>query len=228
MTADVPPSGGPPPNQATTTGPAVPAGVPPSGQGDWALADPGSNMRLAGGSGALRRLLRSEVLEMQRRATGRVLDIGGPLAGGFAYESAGELVVAPPQSLGEGGDEPFDVVCSFGAMAAAPCLATLVAMLRPLVASDGRLLFVELDGDARRWRRRLDGLARRRWGMSMACHVTAALWAGGFEVTSLDRRPLRGGSPGLLRVVVGAARPDPNRLGEPTGQLDRRAAGVAP
>ncbi|MXV91745.1 MAG: hypothetical protein F4121_02135 [Acidimicrobiia bacterium] len=210
---------------ALSARPAMPEDIGASGEGAWALTDPGSNMSLAGGSGALRRLLRPEVLEMQRRATGRVLDIGGPLAGGFAYESVSELVVAPPQSLGERGDEPFDVVCSFGALAAAPCLETLVAMLRPLVASDGRLLFVELDGDARRWRRRLDGLARRRWGMSMACHVTAALWAGGFEVTSLDRRRLRGRSAGLLRVVVGAARPDPHRL---AGHADRSASGVAP
>ena len=189
------------------------------------MADPGSNMRLVGGSsGTLRRLLCPEVQDMQRRATGRVLDIRGPLAGGFAYESVRELVVAPPQSLDGRGDEPFDVVCSFGAMAAAPCLETLVAMLRPLVAADGRLLFVELDGDARRWRRRLDGLARRRWGMSMACHITAALWAGGFEVTSLERRPLRG-RPGLLRVVVGVARPDPHRLAE---HADPGASGVAP
>lgn len=201
----------------------MPEDVGPSGERAWAVADPGSNVRLAGGSAALRRLLRDEMLGVQRRATGRVLDIRGPLAGGFAYESVRELVVAPPQSLGERGDEPFDVVCSFGAMAAAPCLETLVAMLRPLVASDGRLLFVELDGDARRWRRRLDGLVRRRWGMSMACHVTAALWAGGFEVTSLERRPLRGGSRGLVRVVVGTARPDPHR---PTSQADRSASGV--
>ncbi|MDE0194247.1 MAG: hypothetical protein OXP08_01735 [bacterium] len=210
---------------ALSARPAMPEDIGASGERDWTLADPGSNMRLAGGSGTLRRLLRPEVLEIQRRATGRVLDIGGPLAGGFAYDSVNELVVAPPQSLGEGADEPFDVVCSFGAMAAAPCLETLVAMLRPLVAPDGRLLFVELDGDARRWRRRLDGLARRRWGMSMARHVTAALWAGGFEVTSLDRRPLRGRAKSLLRVVVGTARPDPHRL---AGQADRSAAGVAP
>lgn len=225
--ADVALPGGPPPDQAarTTSRPAMAADIGPSGERDRALADPGSNMRLTGGSGALRRLLRPEVLAMQRRATGRVLDIGGPLAGGFAYESAGELVVAPPQSSGAGGDEPFDAVCSFGAMAAAPCLETLVATLRPLVAADGRLLFVELDGDARRWRRRLDGLARRRWGMSMARHVTAALWAGGFEVTSVDRRPLRARSPGLLRVVVGAARPDPHRLAP---QADRSASGAAP
>lgn len=199
--------------------------VGPSQDRVWAVADPGSNMRLAGGGGALRRVLRPEVLAVQRRATGRVLDIRGPLAGGFAYESVRELVVAPPQSLGDRAHEPFDTLCSFGAMAAAPCLETLVATLRPLTAAGGRLLFVELDGDARRWRRRLDGFARWRWGMSMARHVTAALWAGGFEVTTLDRRPLRGGPPGLLRVVVGAARPDPHRLAEPA---DLGASGVSP
>ena len=203
----------------------MPEDVGPSGERAWAVADPGSNMRLAGGSGKLRRVLRPAVLDMQRRATGRVLDIRGPLAGGFAYESVRELVVAPPQSLGTRADEPFDVVCSFGAMAAAPSLEVLVAMLRPLVVADGRLLFVELDGDARRWRRRLDGLARRRWGMSMACHVTATLWAGGFEVISLERRPLRGGPRGLLRVVIGAARPDPGR---PAPHADLSASGASP
>ncbi|MDE0652176.1 MAG: hypothetical protein OXI26_00785 [bacterium] len=195
------------------------------GEPDWADADPGSNMRLAGDGGALRDVLRPEVLAMQHRATGRVLDIRGPLAGGFAYEAIRELVVAPPRSLGERAGEPFDTVCSFGAMAAAPCLETLVATLRPLVAPAGRLLFVELDGDARGWRRRLDGVARRRWGLSMARDVTGALWAGGFEVISLDRIPLRGGPPGLLRVVVGIARLDPHRLEEPA---ELNVTGVVP
>lgn len=204
---------------------AVSTEVAAAGTGDWSVVDPGSNMRLAGGSGALRGVLRPDVLAMQRRATGRVLDIRGPLAGGFAYEAVSELVVAPPSSLDDRAGEPFDTVCSFGALAAAPCLETLVATLRPLVAPAGRLLFVELDGDARGWRRRLDRVARRRWGLSMARHVTAALWAGGFEVISLERRPLPGGPPGLLRVVVGVARPDPHRLGEPA---DLGAAGAAP
>ena len=168
-------------------------------------------MRLVGGSAALRRLLRPAVLDMQRRAAGRVLDIRGPLAGGFDYESVRELVVAPPGALGDRSDEPFDTVCSFGAMAAAPRPETLVATLRPLVAPAGRLLFVELDGDARPWRRRLDRVARRLWGMSMARDISGALWAGGFEVLSLERRPL--GHRGLLRVVVGVARPDTKRRG---------------
>ncbi|MYI56060.1 MAG: hypothetical protein F4062_03365 [Acidimicrobiia bacterium] len=189
------------------------------------MADPGSNMRLAGGGAALRRLLAPDVAAMQRRAGGLVLDIRGPLAAGFAYESVGELVVAPPASLDDRAGTPFDTVCTFGALAAAPCLDSLVAALRPLVASDGRLLFVELDGDARRWRRRLDRLARRMWGMSVSRDITGALWAGGFEVTSLDRRPLQHGPPGLLRVVVGVARPDPHRLGE---RADVTATGAAP
>jgi len=95
---------------------------------------------------------------------------------------------------------------------------------RQVGGADGRLLVVELEGDARRGRRRLDGVARRRWGMSMARHVTAALWAGGFEVTSLDRRPLRGRAKSLWRVVVGAARPDPHRR---AAHADPSASGVA-
>ena len=189
------------------------------------MADPGSNMRLAGSAAALRRLVRPDVAAMQRRAGGLVLDIRGPLAGGFAYESVRELIVAPPASLDERAGTPFDTVCSFGALAASPCLDSLVASLRPLVASDGRLLFVELDGDAGRWRRRLDRLGRRMWGMSMSRDITGALWAGGFEVIALDRRPLRGGPPGLLRVVVGVARLDPHRLDEPPVVS---AAGTAP
>ena len=190
------------------------------------MADPGSNMRLSGGSGALRRLLRPAVLETQRSATGRVLDIRGPLAGGFAYESARELVVAPAVSLGDRHGEQFDTVCSFGALAAARHLGGLVATLLPIMAPGGRLLFVELDGDARRWRRRLDRVARRLWGMSMAGDVSGALWAGGCEVISLDRRPLRPRGPDLLRVVVGVARADPHRTG---GLQERRSnAGAAP
>lgn len=189
------------------------------------MTDPGSNMRLAGGGTALRRRLRPDVAAMQSRAGGLVLDIRGPLAGGFAYESIRELVVAPPASLDDRVGDPFDTVCSFGALGSAPCLDSLVATLRTLVASAGRFLFVELDGDARRWCRRLDGLARRRWGMSMSRDITGALWAGGFEVISLDRRPLQGGAPGLLRVVVGVARPDPHRPGDPAG---RSVTGIAP
>ena len=101
-------------------------------------------------------------------------------------------------------------------MAEAARPAPFVAALRRLLAPDGRLLFVELDGDARRWRRGLDFVARRLWGLSMAHNVTGALWAGGFEVTTLDRRPVRHGPPGLLRSVVGAARPNPH-LPEPAG-----------
>lgn len=200
--------------------------VAPTEERDWAVADPGSNMRLSGGSGTLRRLVRPAIRDLQRSATGRVLDIRGPLAGGFAYESARELVVAPAASLRDRTGEPFDTICSFGALAAARHLEDLVATLRPIMAPDGRLLFVELDGDARRWRRRLDRIARRFWGVSMAGDISGALWAGGFEVTSLDRRPLRPGGPGLLRVVVGVARPDPHRAG---GLQERCSeAGAAP
>lgn len=152
-----------------------------------------------------------------------MLDIGGPLAGGFAYESARELVVAPPVSLDGRDGDPFDTVCSFGALAAAPCLDVLVAELRALVAADGRLLFVELDGDASRHRRRLDRLGWRTWGMSISRDISGALWAGGFEVISLDRRRLRAGRPGLLRVVFGVARHDPHRLG---GPADAATAGA--
>ena len=202
----------------------MPEDVAPTGERDWAVADPGSNMRLSGGSGALPRLLRPAVLEMQRSATGRVLDIRGPLAGGFAYESARELVVVPAASLGDRTGEPFDTVCSFGALAAARHLEDLVATLRPIMAPDGRLLFVELDGDARRWRRRMDRIARRFWGASMARDISGALWAGGFEVISLDRRPLRPGGPGLLRVVVGTARLDPHRAGGPQERCSEAGA----
>lgn len=171
-------------------------------------------MRLTGGGAALRRLVRPDVAALQQRAGGVVLDVRGPLAGGFAYESARELVVVPPSSLDGRAGSHFDTVCSFGALAAAPCLGSLVATLRTLTASDGRLLFVELDGDAGRRRHRLDRLARRMWAMSISRDITGALWAGGFEVISLARRRLRHGPPGLLRVVVGVARPDPHRSGE--------------
>ena len=150
---------------------------------------------------------------MQRRAAGRVLDIRGPLAEGFAYDSVSELVVASAHSLGERSGERFDTVCSFGAMSAAPCLETLIETLRAMTAPGGRLLFVELDGDASAGRRRLDRLARRLVGMSVARDISGALWAGGFEIASLDRRPLRPRGPSLLRIVVGTARPDPDRAG---------------
>ena len=165
---------------------------------------------------------------MQRRATGRVLDIRGPLAEGFAYSSVSELVVASAHSLGERSGERsgerFDTVCSFGAMSAAPCLETLAETLRAMTAPGGRLLFVELDGDAGAGRRRLDRLARRLVGMSMARDISGALWAGGFEIASLDRRPLRPRGLGLLRIVVGTARPDPDRA----GLRDELVAGTEP
>ena len=189
---------------------ALTARSPMASRTDWAAVDPDSDMRILLAGGSLRRRLRPAVLETQRRATGRVLEIGGPLAGGFAYESPGELVVAPASSVGEPAREPFDTVCSFGALSAAPSLDSLVATLGGLLTDGGRLLFVELDGDARR-RRPLDRLARRMWGMAMSRDISGALWAGGFEVISLDRRPL--GYRGLLRVVVGVARPDVRRCG---------------
>lgn len=200
--------------------------VVPSEATVWPAVDPGSNMRIVGGSGALVHRLRPAVADMQRRAVGRVLDIRGPLAGGFAYGEVRELVVAPPAPAVERTGDRFDTICSFGALAAAPTLDSLVAELRESLASEGRLLFVELDGDARRWRRRLDRIARRMWGMAMSRDISGALWAGGFEVTSLDRRPLRCGALGSLRVVVGAARLDPHRAGPP--ETPQSAAGAAP
>lgn len=170
-------------------------------------------MRILPGGRSLRRVLRPDTLEMQKGAAGRVLDIRGPLAEGFAYDSVSELVVASAHSLVERSGERFDTVCSFGAMSAAPCLETLAETLRSLTAPGGRLLFVELDGDARAWRRRIDRSARRLVGMSMARDISGALWAGGFEIASLDRRPLRAGGPGLLRIVAGTARLDPDRTG---------------
>lgn len=168
-------------------------------------------MRILRAGGSLRRVLEAETIELQRAAVGRVLDVRGPLASGFAYESIRELVVDPAPALADVSDEPFDTVCSFGAMSAAPCLEESVATLLSMTAPGGRLLFVELDGDARPWRRRLDRVARRLLGASMARDISGALWAGGFEIASLDRRPLRSGGRGLLRIVIGSARPDPDR-----------------
>ncbi len=200
--------------------------VAPTAETVQPVVDPGSNMRIVGDSGVLRDRLRPVVVDMQRRAVGRVLDIRGPLASGFSYEAVRELVVAPPSSVADRSGERFDTVCSFGSLAAAPTLDSLVAALRGLLDPDGRLLFVELDGDARRWRGRLDRVARRRWGMSMSRDISGALWAGGFELTSLDRRPLRCGVVGSLRVVVGAARLDPHRTTPTVGR--QGAEGAAP
>lgn len=183
-------------------------------------------MRILRAGGSLRRALRSETLELQRSAAGRVLDVRGPLAGGFAYDGIGELVVVPAPALAGVTGEQFDTVCSFGAMSAAPCLETLVGALGSMTAPGGRLLFVELDGDARPWRRRVDRVARRLLGMSMARDISGTLWAGGFELASLDRLPVRPRGPGLLRVVVGAARPDPDRAQGRDAQPD--AGGSAP
>ncbi len=180
---------------------------------DMAAADPGADMRLTGGCGPLRRRLRPDVIAMQRRAAGRVLDLRGPLAGGFAYENLQELVVAPVSAVTGRTDAPFDTVCSFGALAAAPSVEGLLAGLRAVMAPGSRLLFVEPDGDARRWRRRLDRVARRLWGMAMARDISGSLWRSGFEVLSIDRRPLRLCGLPLVRVVVGAARPTPDAAG---------------
>ncbi len=168
-------------------------------------------MRILRAGRSLRRVLRPDTLELQRGAVGRVLDVRGPLASGFAYDGVQELAVVPVPALAGVAGERFDTVCSFGALSAAPCLETLVGALGSMTAPGGRLLFVELDGDASPGRRRLDRVARRLLGMSMARDISGALWAGGFEIASLDRRPLRPRGPGLLRIVVGAARPDPDR-----------------
>ncbi len=183
-----------------------------------AAADPGADMRLTGGCGPLRRRLRPDVIAMQRRAGGRVLDLRGPLAGGFAYENPQELVVAPLSALAGRADAPFDTVCSFGSLATAPSAEEFLAGLRAVMAPGSRMLFVEPDGDARRWRRRLDRVARRLWGMPMARDVSGDLWRGGFEVLSIGRRPLPLCGLPLVRVVVGAARPAPGDPGQAAGE----------
>jgi hypothetical protein len=191
-------------------GPLVAVEAPAAAK-DRPAVDPGSDMRILRFGESLRRVLRPAVIESQRAAAGRVLDVRGPLASGFAYEGIRELVVDPAPALAEVRGERYDTVCSFGAMSATRCLEELVETLLSLTAPGGRLLFVELDGDASAGRRRLDRGARRLLGMSMARDISGALWAGGFEIASLDRRPLRSRGPGFLRFVVGAARPDPDR-----------------
>ena len=189
--------------KATTVGSAATARA-------LAAGDPGADMRLAGGCGPLRRRLRPHVIAMQRRAVGRVLDLRGPLAGGFAYENPQELVVAPLSALADRAGAPFDTVCSFGALAAATAVEEFLAGLRAVMAPGSRLLFVEPDGDARRWRRLLDVAARRLWGIPTARDISGILWRGGFEVVSIERHPLRIGGMPLVRFVMGAARPAPD------------------
>ena len=212
VTADSPASATAPTvdSPAPAEAPTVPSAAPAKAV---AAADPGADMRLVGGCGPLRRRLRPDVIAVQRRAVGRVLDLRGPLGGGFAYENPHELVVASLPALADRAETPFDTVCSFGALAAAPAAGEFLAGLRAVMAPESRLLFVELDGDARRWRRVLDVAARRLWAIPTARDISGILWRGGFEVVSIQRHPLRIGGMPLLRYVVGAARPAPDGRG---------------
>ena len=121
----------------------------------------------------------------QLRAEGRVLDLRGALATGFAYESASELVVAKsPSHAGKGA---FDTVCSFGALSAAVDPSAVLKSVRADLDKEGRFLFVELDGGAARWRRLLDGPVRLIWGVSASRDISGAIWKAGFELLHLDR-----------------------------------------
>ena len=152
----------------------------------------------------LSRLLLPVIRGAQQRAVGRVLDLRGPLATGFAYGNASELLVSKhPCRTAQG---TFDTVCSFGVLSAALDLRSVLESVHAFMGGESRFLFVELDGGAARWRRLLDGPVRLFWGISASRDISGALWSTGFELLYLNRRVvyLLGFAP--VRVVFGVAR----------------------
>ena len=152
----------------------------------------------------LSRLLLPTIKGAQQRAAGRVLDLRGPLATGFAYGNASELLVSKyPCRTAQG---TFDTVCSFGALSAAVDLCSVLKSVHAFMGGESRFLFVERDGGASRWRRLLDGPVRLVWGISASRDISGALWSAGFELLYLDRQVvyLLGYVP--VKVVFGVAR----------------------
>ncbi len=154
-----------------------------------------------------RRLYRL-VSAAQRAAVGRVLDLRGPLASGFAYERASDLVVA--RIGGSSANSPFDTVCSFGALSEVEELQFGLEYIRAAMGSHSRLLFVELDGEASRWRKLLDGSVRLIWGVSASRDISGTLWRSGFELLYLQRWPVPVLGPVTVKVVYGVARLNPD------------------
>lgn len=189
----------PPPLAAETT--SVPSPTPPR---NWTPSLP---------CASLTRLLNPVVVGAQRVAFGKVLDLRGPLASGFSYADDVELVVGRPQSSAVEGC--FDTICSFGSLSAATNLHALLAELSALMGKKSRLLFVELDGGANRWRKLFDRPVELLWGISPSRDVSGVLWATGFELLYMQRKTVRFFGPLTVEVAYGVARLGPGRAHNP-------------
>jgi SAM-dependent methyltransferase len=143
-------------------------------------------------------------------ATGAVLDVGGYAFNGPDYPPGVEVHDVLPSEVSGLPDESFDtVVCTF-VLCSVDDPRALLASIGDVLASDGRLLFLEhvrgggLRGLAQRaaapaWTRVFDG-----------CHpdrdTVGAVRTAGFLITDLDRFPMRFAAPMIVPAVAGAAK----------------------
>ena len=74
------------------------------------------------------------------------------------------------------------------------------------MGKNGRLLFVELDGGANRWRKLFDRPVELLWGISPSRDVSGILWATGFELLHMQRKTVRFFGPLTVKVACGVAR----------------------
>lgn len=162
-----------------------------------------------------------------RRATGRVLDLGGADTHRALWAAAR---MAPVEVLAGGGDprltqlaaagERFDTVVSVFQLASAPDLGPLLAAVRSLLSDDGALLFLEptrVTGPSGRLQRLAAPVAATTTGWRTDRDIPMALRRAGLSVTDVDRHRVPTLQPWLRQLVEGRAHRAllPRRASEP-------------
>jgi SAM-dependent methyltransferase len=168
-------------------------------------------------------LVRARRRELLRRASGRVLDLGGSDSHRALWATSAARAVtvldgpADPR-LGElvAGGERVDTVVSVFQLASSPDLGQVLAQVREVLADDGRLLFLEpgrLVGFAGRLQRAIGPPLGSLTGWRPDRDVPMALRRAGLSVTDLERHRVPTLQPWLRQVVEGVA----HRALEPGG-----------
>jgi SAM-dependent methyltransferase len=150
-----------------------------------------------------------------RRATGRVLDLGGADTHRALWATAR---VAPVEVLDGGGDprlaelvasgERFDTVVSVFQLAAAADLDPLLAAVRSVLSDDGALLFLEptrVTGPTGRLQRLAAPAVAATTGWRTDHDVPMALRRAGLSVTDVERHRVPTLQPWLRQLVEGRA-----------------------
>lgn len=150
--------------------------------------------------------------ELARRATGRVLDLGGAESHRRLWADAGAVVL-------DGGDDPragelagagerFDTVVSVLQLSASRDPVSLLQHLRTLVGDEGCLLFLEpgrLVGASGRLQRFAARPVRLATGLHVDRDVVDVVRGAGLSVIALDRHRVPTLQPWLRVLVEGRA-----------------------